>query len=236
MFSNKGIRCFFYSIVFIVLLIVLTIYQKSSILLHKNSTTRPFIEPNFLDGCYHVYLDVGSNVGIQVRKLYEPEKYPNARVHELFNSHFGSIEEIRLLTSNLSGAENFKTVCAVGFEPNSNHTERLKSLEKSYKKCGWFVRFFTESAVSDREGVGQFYTDEDQKALEWGGGILPPDVITIAKNRTENYKQVRLIRLASFIREVVATRKITPRGNISRHKPPGTFMKIILPPLPSPRN
>ncbi len=26
----------------------------------------PGEEPNFLDGCYHVYLDVGSNVGIQV--------------------------------------------------------------------------------------------------------------------------------------------------------------------------
>ena len=27
---------------------------------------------NELDGCYHVYLDVGANVGIQIRKLFEP--------------------------------------------------------------------------------------------------------------------------------------------------------------------
>ena len=179
--------------------------------------------PNFLDGCYHVYLDVGSNVGIQVRKLYEPEKYPNAQIHDLFNSNFGSIEDRRLSTSNLSGIKNFKTVCAVGFEPNSKHTERLKSIEESYNKCGWFAHFFTESAVSNREGFGHFYTDEAQRALEWGGGILPPDVITIAKNKTKNYKQVRLIRLASFIREVVATRKISHHAYMSSRKP-GTIM------------
>ncbi len=29
-----------------------------------------FGKENPLDGCYHVYLDVGSNIGIQVRKLF----------------------------------------------------------------------------------------------------------------------------------------------------------------------
>ena len=42
-------------------------------------------EINILDGCYHVYLDVGSNIGVQVRKLYEPRKYPDAYVHEIFD-------------------------------------------------------------------------------------------------------------------------------------------------------
>ena len=40
---------------------------------------------NFLDGCYHVYLDVGFNIGIQIRKLFEPEKYPGAYLHSIFN-------------------------------------------------------------------------------------------------------------------------------------------------------
>ena len=31
------------------------------------------------DGCWHVYLDVGSNIGVQVRKLFEPERYGGAR-------------------------------------------------------------------------------------------------------------------------------------------------------------
>lgn len=46
-------------------------------------------QPNPLDNCYHVYLDVGSNVGIQVRKLYEPHLYKGAAVLKLFDQHFG---------------------------------------------------------------------------------------------------------------------------------------------------
>ena len=39
---------------------------------------------NMLDGCYHVYLDAGSNIGAQVRKLFEPKRYPQAYVHSIF--------------------------------------------------------------------------------------------------------------------------------------------------------
>jgi len=28
------------------------------------------------DGCYHIFLDVGSNIGIHARFLYEPDRYP----------------------------------------------------------------------------------------------------------------------------------------------------------------
>ena len=47
------------------------------------------IEENFLDGCYHVYLDVGSNIGVQVRKLFQPKEYPNAPALEVFKKSFG---------------------------------------------------------------------------------------------------------------------------------------------------
>ena len=30
-------------------------------------------------GCVHAYLDVGTNIGVQIRKLYEPHKYPGVR-------------------------------------------------------------------------------------------------------------------------------------------------------------
>jgi hypothetical protein len=41
------------------------------------------------------------------------------------------------------------TVCSVGFEPNPRHTAALKDLEKSYNECGWRVKFFTKTAVSN---------------------------------------------------------------------------------------
>lgn len=34
-----------------------------------------------LNGCRHVYIDVGSNMGVQIRKLFEPERYPKAEVN-----------------------------------------------------------------------------------------------------------------------------------------------------------
>ena len=66
-----------------------------------------------LDGCYHVYLDVGSNVGVQVRKLFEPSLYPKAPFVTVFDKEFGPVEARK------------KSVCAVGFEPNPHHTKRL---------------------------------------------------------------------------------------------------------------
>ena len=177
---------------------------------------------NMLDGCYHVYLDVGSNIGIQVRKLYEPKLYPEAYVHTIFDSHFGAIEE--------RFHEDNQKVCAVGFEPNPHHTEYLKEVESSYKKCGWRVKFFTETAVSDHNGVTQFYTDEALKNLEWGGGILPPDINNIALHtvngtKIKNSSNVMLLRLSDFLKNVVGTRKI-PESGISEILPPKVVMKM----------
>ena len=56
---------------------------------------------------------MGSNVGVQVRKVFEPYLYPKAPMLDVFNREFGPIEERK------------KRVCAVGFEPNPNHTKKL---------------------------------------------------------------------------------------------------------------
>ena len=179
---------------------------------------------NILDGCYHVYLDVGSNIGVQIRKLYEPEKYPDAYVHSLFNSHFGSIEDRR----NAS-LENGRIVCAVGFEPNSHHTKYLKKVESTYNKCGWRVKFLTETAASDHSGTTRFFTDESYQNLEWGGGILPPDVNNIAvTNVSDKSKQkfmdVTLVRLSDFYKNIVRTRKLPVLP--SDMYPPKILMKM----------
>ena len=46
-------------------------------------------EENFLDGCKHVYLDMGTNTGVQIRKLYQPHLFPNASVLPIFDKFFG---------------------------------------------------------------------------------------------------------------------------------------------------
>ena len=53
---------------------------------------RPCPTVGIFRGCYHVYLDVGSNVGVQPRKLYEPHLFldPVPPVNAVFDSLFGT--------------------------------------------------------------------------------------------------------------------------------------------------
>ena len=37
-------------------------------------------QPKLADGCYHVFLDVGSNIGMHVRFLFEPFLYNKAHL------------------------------------------------------------------------------------------------------------------------------------------------------------
>jgi hypothetical protein len=100
-----------------------------------------------LDGCGHVYVDVGSNIGVQVRKLYEPSRYTDAPVQALFTRHFGAEPEQR------------RRVCAVGFEPSPKHTPRLRQLERRYGELGYRVTFMSGVAASTAEGEASFYFD-----------------------------------------------------------------------------
>jgi hypothetical protein len=109
------------------------------------STKAPWAE-TIADGCQHVYLDLGSNVGIQVRKLFEPELFPDAAGDSIavFNRFFGS------------AAERRKSTCAIGLEMNPTHTSRLKALEAAYAQQGWRTRFFTQTAVGVDFSTGHY--------------------------------------------------------------------------------
>ena len=183
---------------------------------------------NMLDGCYHVYIDVGTNIGVQIRKLFEPEKYPRAYVHPIFNSMFGDIPE-RLRSTPNEG----HMVCAIGFEPNSHHTSYLKEVESSYQNCGWKVKILTETAASDKQGTSTFYSDESYKNMEWGGGILSPSINNVAveskEDKTEEiptyFEEVELVRLSDFLKNTVATRKL-PNFPSLNLPPPNVVMKM----------
>ena len=203
------------------ILIGITLCAVSLVLLSINSisisieTKSESTDNNFLDGCYHVYLDMGSHNGVQIRKLFEPEKYPLAKVNPIFNEYFGPIEERR---REYSDGRN--VVCAVGFEPNFRHSKHLKVIERKYVDCGWRVKFLTETAVSDRSGTDRFYTD-GMKYDEVSAGILPPDIFTLHTeelNNRNSSKYITLIRLSEFLINVVGKRKL-PLLSSKYHSP-----------------
>lgn len=148
----------------------------------------------WLDGCQRVYLDVGSNVGIQVRKLFEPELYPDADVLPVFDSRFGPPEE----------RKRDPGLCAVGFEPNPRNEARLLELQAAYRKQGWRVKFFTQTAVSVQDGTADFYADQAPPEYNEPGASLLP------WRQSEDKTTVNTMDLAKYINEHVGRRRVDP--------------------------
>ena len=59
------------------------------------------------DGCKHVFVDVGMNIGVQTRKLFEPAAYPWTQVEER-SSNFSFIEAF----NDEFGPDRSSNVCA----------------------------------------------------------------------------------------------------------------------------
>ena len=116
--------------------------------------------------CQYVYLDVGSNNGVQIRKLFEPHKNPSAHVVPVFREIFGV---------DRCG------VCALGIEPNPIHADRLAQVQKQLRSAGFGVTFLSaaastaDTAVSffqDKYHVGLGASATNTAALDalWGNG------------------------------------------------------------------
>lgn len=97
----------------------------------------------------------GTNLGVQIRKLYHPEQFPNAGVLGLFNSTYGA---------NRSG------VCVLGVEANPVHTPYLTKLNKYFVKNGYQALVLTETAAAIRAGKVTLHQDHGSP-VEWGASL-----------------------------------------------------------------
>jgi hypothetical protein len=115
--------------------------------------------------CQHFYWDMGTNIGIQLRKLYEPQHYPNAPVLPFFAKWFGP--------ENPAGKTR-DNVCAIGFEPGHIHVPRLLALQDAYQKAGYPLIILTSTAVWNVNGQLTFYDDIMSKKVhnEWGSSLI----------------------------------------------------------------
>jgi len=144
---------------------------------------------NPLDGCRHVYLDMGTNTGIQIRKLYEPSLFPDAYVFPVFDKYFGP-----------PTTRDRQSICSVGWEPNPEFTEDLTKLENSYKKCGWKVLIHKEMGVDTKNSVSRFSRIDGQAAALAGRFISENEMF-------DDAVEIKSMWLAEFINKVVAKRK-----------------------------
>jgi hypothetical protein len=106
----------------------------------------PRTAPKLADGCTHVFLDVGSNIGLHVRFLYEPELYPKAQIARKFFSEALGPESER----------DNNNICVFSFEPNPSHLTRHAEMQKAYASLGWRYHPI-HAGVGDANGNLTFY-------------------------------------------------------------------------------
>jgi hypothetical protein len=155
--------------------------------LNSTSSKRSHSETLF-DGCTHIYLDMGSNIGVQVRKLFEPECYPGANFFTEFINGTNPQE---------------RSVCAVGFEPNKLHTTRLRQVERHLQKRGFRASFFTETGVGGRDGFETMSTDNDANNHFWGFGT--------ARRGASESSQVAIVNAGKFVYDNIAPLRPLPK-------------------------
>jgi len=118
-------------------------------------------DPSMFEGCSKVFIDVGSNAGTHIRKLFEPEKYPNCSYLKLFDSAIGDAS-FRGQASAKSG------ICSFGFEANPRWEHRYREIEAAYSRQGWRARWFAPFFVSNETGSETFYLNDKGKHADWG--------------------------------------------------------------------
>jgi len=107
--------------------------------------------------CRHLYLDVGTNIGLQLNRLYRPEILPDNDdgFASAFDAAFGK-----------APGRNCR-VCAIGFEPNPRHAAHLEVLQATHNAAGVGVLVIKAAATTVDSGSLTFFT----QARRAGGSL-----------------------------------------------------------------
>jgi hypothetical protein len=155
---------------------------------HSRAVTRCEQQPSSIDGtwreirnlihayrCHSMYLDIGSNIGVQIRKLFEPHLYAGKDPDMwAFAKRFGLLKE----PTKAQRAAGFKTgrefwdttapvlpifdeyfgpaprcgVCAIGVEPNPRLSARHAKAQAALRQAGVGALWLSETAADVFDG------------------------------------------------------------------------------------
>jgi len=199
----------------------------------RDSSSSPFWAsnaprtPKETDGCRYVYLDLGTNLGVQIRKVYEPELYFNSSILRHFEKYFPR--------------ETRPEVCSIGFEPNPNHGKRLDELEDRYAAMGWRAKI-KRLALSNRDSEAgvEFWADPQDGGREWGARLGGPVPVNQNKKVAEEIKKGNKKAQKAWEKKVEANKKAKvtvplldfvtwfEREVVGREIPPGEYPPRIV--------
>lgn len=121
-------------------------------------------------GCSRVYIDLGCNDGLNLRRLFMPA------VHRYGQSLFRELD-----AAVAGGQSNRSDICAIGFEPVPANEESIRKLVASLRAGGQaraqLLAVFP-AAVHATNGLATFYLDQNgpgsggAKYHNWGSSLL----------------------------------------------------------------
>lgn len=201
------LKCFLGAFLFFSWATILKIGIASVYDTHKNITAT-----KLGDGCYHVFLDVGANIGMHGRFVLEPRNFKEKRGNMTFDEHsqmmfffdeqFGKERGI-----DSKGSKN-GNICVFAFEPNPKHQERHLHMQNVYSKFG--LRYHPIfKGVSDQDGTMTFFHQDQGKNNEWGFSVVkryPRKKLAKINNVTTT--EVEIIRLSKWLEKHILHRQI----------------------------
>lgn len=161
------------------------------------------------NGCFHVFIDAGSNRGVHGRFLFEPEKYKNSAFVKKFQELFG-------------GNRTLQNICVFAFEPNPIHNESQRKTQAAYELMGWRYKYLP-LAVGTFNGTMNFYRNSDLS------GATAEQVGFGSKRRGKPDKDqeivVDIVDLSLWLVQNIFSRDI-PERNMFNLGPPLVVMKM----------
>ncbi|KAJ1639199.1 hypothetical protein T492DRAFT_938152 [Pavlovales sp. CCMP2436] len=151
----------------------------------------PLSRPHYCTLSLH--LTIGTNIGVQLRKLYQPEYYPGALVLNVFDHHFGTARQ------NDSG------LCAFGFEANPTHNARLETIESAYRRAGHRMTISRETAVGTSNGTTTFFFTGNA-FRDLGASTKLNNFLNSSATMRPISRQIRTIDFAHFLHSEIFSR------------------------------
>lgn len=186
----------------LVLLLFCRTGQAAIPLVSVTGSPLPEVLSDAANRCESVYVDLGSNVGVQPRAFFEPERYADNYMQPTFNAVFGD------------GDAQRTSACVFGFEANPRLVSRLREIEVCYAKRGWRLQFFHAVALDADDTLVNIYSDVSSDEHYWGSGISD----ALVRGRSElgvTVDAVPSVDIARWIDELLLA-----------HRPSRVFIKM----------
>jgi len=151
--------------------------------------------------CQHLYLDAGTNIGVQIRKLFEPEKYPGSLVLPIFDKYFGRGHRCK--------------VCAIGFEPNPKLRKRLEKVQSYLSSQGHGVLMLYAAAGTTNGKVDfQTPTSTVDKDFDWTGSTMRAQNLLFMHTRSDSVDSLNVAQILHLVHHKLRIDNNNPNAKI----------------------